>query len=360
MKKNSKTIKLFFKYFFLVILFFGLLRPVYAEITAEEIACNKNGGTCQFMDCDPKTQIPKGECKYSHCCAPNAALSTPKWEWVLPELQIQIPGLPKKFLAPTNCQKDEKDNPTNCEITWINQYVAGIYNYAIGIVGILAAVVLMFGGLLWLTAGGNATRVGEAKAWIGASLTGLVIALTSYMILYQINPGLVIPQKGVELDFVKEFIIPPSLLNYDGFTAGDGSQIPPGTSYNANTWDNLINQIASRLNMDPALIKSVMATESAGNPNAHNPSGAAGLMQLMPRTAQELGVTNVYDPVQNLTGGSRYLNSLLKRYNGDMPKALAAYNWGPGNVERRGLNNMPQETRNYINKVTTYYSRFRR
>ncbi len=73
----------------------------------------------------------------------------------------------------------------------IANYVRAIYKYAIGIVGILAAVVLMFGGIIWLTAGGNATQIGNAKAWIGASLTGLVLALLSYMILATVNPALV-------------------------------------------------------------------------------------------------------------------------------------------------------------------------
>lgn len=72
----------------------------------------------------------------------------------------------------------------------IAEYIEVIYKYAIGIVGIVAAVVLMIGGVIWLTAGGNTTKVGEAKAWIGASLTGLVLVLTSYMILSQINPNL--------------------------------------------------------------------------------------------------------------------------------------------------------------------------
>lgn len=75
--------------------------------------------------------------------------------------------------------------------TLIGEYISAIYKYAIGIVGILAAVVLMIGGVIWLTAGGNQTRISEAKAWIGASLTGLIIALSSYMILATINPDLV-------------------------------------------------------------------------------------------------------------------------------------------------------------------------
>ena len=101
-------------------------------------------------------------------------------------LQIEIPGM-KKFTEARKCENDESKLCVN----WIAEYIAGIYNYAIGIVGILATVVLMVGGIVWLTAGGNPTRIGEAKAYIGASLSGLIIALSSYMILYQVNPKLV-------------------------------------------------------------------------------------------------------------------------------------------------------------------------
>lgn len=73
----------------------------------------------------------------------------------------------------------------------IGEYIKAIYRYALGIVGILATVVLMFGGVLWIIAGGNAERIANAKSWIVAALTGLVLALTSYMILYIVNPGLV-------------------------------------------------------------------------------------------------------------------------------------------------------------------------
>lgn len=101
-------------------------------------------------------------------------------------LQIKIPGL-NKFSEARECAgEDDK----LC-VPWIAEYIAGVYKYAIGIIGILATVVMMIGGVIWITAGGNASSIGEAKAWIGASLTGLVIALSSYMILYQINPKLV-------------------------------------------------------------------------------------------------------------------------------------------------------------------------
>jgi len=105
--------------------------------------------------------------------------------WQIPDLQIKITGL-EDFSTPKACTDDSSKT---C-IPWIGQYIAGVYRYAIGIVGILAAVILMIGGVIWITAGGNQTRVGEAKTWIGASLTGLLLALCSYLILYQVNPKL--------------------------------------------------------------------------------------------------------------------------------------------------------------------------
>ncbi|MFA4941490.1 MAG: hypothetical protein WC582_02745 [Patescibacteria group bacterium] len=109
-----------------------------------------------------------------------------KWTNPTDSLQIKIPGM-ARFTTPTACP----DDPTKTCVPWIGEYIAGIYKYGIGVVGILAAVVLMFGGVRWLLAGGSPDKIGDAKAWIGASLTGLILALTSYMILYQINPDLV-------------------------------------------------------------------------------------------------------------------------------------------------------------------------
>jgi soluble lytic murein transglycosylase-like protein len=74
-------------------------------------------------------------------------------------------------------------------------------------------------------------------------------------------------------------------------------------------------------------------------------------MQLMPATAQEVGVKNAFDPQDNLIGGCEYLKRLLEKYNGDLDHTLAAYNWGQGNVDRKGLEQMPLETRDYIIKV---------
>ena len=113
--------------------------------------------------------------------------------------------------------------------------------------------------------------------------------------------------------------------------------------------DSAIRQAASDSGLDPDLIRAVIRTESAGDVSARSPKGALGPMQLMPATAEELGVDPT-DPVQNILGGSRYLAS-LKRQFGDERLAIAAYNAGPGAVERHGGIPPYPETRSYVRKV---------
>ncbi|MEZ5524453.1 MAG: lytic transglycosylase domain-containing protein [Pseudomonadales bacterium] len=115
--------------------------------------------------------------------------------------------------------------------------------------------------------------------------------------------------------------------------------------------EKLIDGVAQEVGLAPELIRSVVSTESNFSPDAVSSTGAQGLMQLMPATARELEVTDSFDLQQNLLGGSRYLKQLLNKYEGDLDYALAAYNWGQGNVDRKGLGKMPQETRDYLVKV---------
>ena len=115
-------------------------------------------------------------------------------------------------------------------------------------------------------------------------------------------------------------------------------------------FESIIQEAGQRYRVDPALIRAVIQAESGGNPLAVSRAGARGLMQLMPDTAAELGVTNPFDPTQNIMGGTSYLRRLLDRYRGDVKLALAAYNWGMGNLERHP-EAMPRETKNFIAAV---------
>lgn len=117
-------------------------------------------------------------------------------------------------------------------------------------------------------------------------------------------------------------------------------------------YDASINAHAERMGVEPDLVRAVIQVESAFNPTAVSVKGAMGLMQLMPATAQELGVSNPFDPDQNIRGGVTYLKQLLDRYDNKIELALAAYNAGIGNVEKYGTVPPFKETRNYVDKIT--------
>jgi soluble lytic murein transglycosylase-like protein len=119
--------------------------------------------------------------------------------------------------------------------------------------------------------------------------------------------------------------------------------------------EELVQSTAARHGVDANLVRAVIETESGGNPSAVSRKGAVGLMQLMPTTALELGVRNMYSASENLEGGVRYLHTLLNRYGGDLDKALAAYNAGAGAVDRAGGVPRYRETREYVKKVTSNY-----
>ncbi|HVA26701.1 MAG TPA: lytic transglycosylase domain-containing protein, partial [Candidatus Baltobacteraceae bacterium] len=123
--------------------------------------------------------------------------------------------------------------------------------------------------------------------------------------------------------------------------------------------DALVGANATQQQVDPALIKAIIANESGFNANATSNVGAQGLMQLMPTTAAGLGVTNAYDPAQNVMGGTKYIKGLLDRFNGNVKFAIAAYNAGPGAVEKYGGVPPYAETQNYVQNVLASYQKYR-
>jgi soluble lytic murein transglycosylase-like protein len=136
--------------------------------------------------------------------------------------------------------------------------------------------------------------------------------------------------------------------------ASTSSSLPAGTPYAAE-----ITQAATANGVDPALLAGLVKQESGFNPSAGSGAGARGLTQLMPGTASGLGVTNILDPAQNLNAGAKYLKQQLDAFGGDVTKALAAYNAGPGAVQRFGGVPPYAETQNYVRIVQANAAAYR-
>jgi soluble lytic murein transglycosylase-like protein len=202
------------------------------------------------------------------------------------------------------------------------------------------------------------------------------------------------------VDYLKNPVMIPCQFNYRGFSGGSqktepkadashgpAAPLPAGQSTAANTIEsslgsrsqertnlsapisrtkqansneNLriersIHRAASRYNLPPGLIRGVIRAESNFQVAAVSRAGAQGLMQLMPETARELGVSDPFDIEQNIDGGARYLRQMLDSFDGDVKTALAAYNAGPGTVEKYGGRIPPyQETEQYIDRVLRF------
>lgn len=145
----------------------------------------------------------------------------------------------------------------------------------------------------------------------------------------------------------------PGALTY-AVPGSQGVRTTRAVSPAASDIEGLIDQHARRHSVRPDLVRAVIAVESAFNPRARSHKGAMGLMQLMPATARRFDVERPYDPAENIGAGVAYLRELLDRYKGDETLALAAYNAGPGAVDRYGARVPPyRETRDYVKRIRT-------
>lgn len=154
---------------------------------------------------------------------------------------------------------------------------------------------------------------------------------------------------------IKSGYIPQTGLVTSSTGSSSGSY-SSGGSYSGK-YSSYINAAASKYGVDPALIAAIIKQESNFNAKARSGAGAMGLMQLMPGTAKSLGVKNAYDPYQNIMGGTKYIAQMLNKFGGNIEKALAAYNAGPGNVIKYGGTPPFKETQNYVKKVLSNYNK---
>lgn len=157
--------------------------------------------------------------------------------------------------------------------------------------------------------------------------------------------------------------------------AGKGAQMLKGTFHRApgvsggkitpqrltaSQYDEYVENAAKRYKLPVHLVKAIMHTESNFDPNAVSPKGASGLMQLMPKTAEEMYVKDIFDIRENIEGGARYLRVLANQFNGEMVKMVAAYNAGPDAVLKYGGNVPPYpETQAYVRKVIALYFKYK-
>ncbi len=159
-------------------------------------------------------------------------------------------------------------------------------------------------------------------------------------------------QTGADYVFIAKFGRPTAVLSCKGLSAAALEARHRG-------YAETIDRYARVHGVDPALVSAVMRVESCFDHRAVSRVGARGLMQLMPATASQLGVMDSFDPAQNIAGGVNYLGQMLRRFNNDLKLALAAYNAGPGAVERyKGIPPF-KETQAYVIKVQSHYQRYR-
>ncbi len=250
------------------------------------------------------------------------------------QLQVPLPGVSGTVSGP-------------------GQYIQTIFKFGLSIVGITALLAIVIGGFMYLSSGGSETRKTSGKEWMWGAVIGLVLMLCSWLILNSINPKLTsLSEPGL-----MAITLQPHLgLGYDTVTGYTSmAQVNQMPIFSNATVSDALTGATSKYNVDKNLASFVLAIESGGNPNAVSPKGALGLGQLMPGTATEMGVTNPYDPQQNIYGSVGYMAKIRDVYlpqKGLEPtigNVLASYNTGFDKVATAG------GWQNITNSETTKY-----
>ena len=202
--------------------------------------------------------------------------------------------------------------------------------------------------------------VKTAPALVAAGLLALPVGASADIALLSTGATMKVSAQRVEGDTVVlvlqgggEVGVPAAMLR--GVVPDEIIEEILPTAHGPVDFERLVAEAAQRHGLDPALVRAVVGVESGFEPQAVSSKGAQGLMQLMPATARDLGITDPFDPAANLDGGSRYLSALVARYEGDLPKALAAYNAGMGAVARHGGVPPYAETLRYVQRVLGRY-----
>ena len=196
------------------------------------------------------------------------------------------------------------------------------------------------------------TRIGKRCFFIGIYTFLCIITMVATPLYADIY--VYVDNEGV-LHFTN---VPTSSKSYNYKIYIKETPKKPLESYNENLYDHFISEASHTHGVPFTLLKALIKTESDFNPRAVSSAGARGLMQLMPENIKTLKIKNPFDPREKVMGGTRYLKQLINRFNGKLPLALAAYNAGPGVVEKYQRIPPFQETENYVKQVMKYYSLF--
>lgn len=251
---------------------------------------------------------------------------------------ITIPG--SKFIAGQEIKVSGKT---------LGEYVAAFYVFFVGIIGILAVTMILWGAIQWITAAGNAGKISAAKEQISSALIGLLLALAAYTILNLISPRL------VQITDLTSILKPVTRITQEIEGSEKSRKGPTAVAWsgqNVSKYDQELTDAAARHSLDRDWLKAIMLIESSGDPNAVSPAGACGLLQVLPETAG-LSCDQLKNATTGIEAGAKYLSSLLattcpqtaktisgtevtcqpeltKCTNGSYHYAVAAYNGGLG------------------------------